>query len=559
MLHTTIRAGRRLLSARAFVVAGRRGGTIGCTTSPILAPCSSTSSLLSASFATSLADTVIKESSSNNNNNPQHEALLKQLWEFYLSTGRGANALFEAIDLDENGQIEPAELQQVMLSVLRSSDGSTIDPKELMPYAWNRLEQRAAANQAYDMRAFKKWLVAATKMSADMKNSRLLEYFNLHPATGYQSEEEVDPVYTWNEETMSQSLRRMQYAVRGEVVMKADQLAAAGKSILYTNIGNPHQVGQAPITYYRQVLALCDLPAEQGVDHPKVHEMFPADVVERAREYRSIIGPSGTGAYTHSQGILGLRKHVAEYIEKRDGYPAYPGNIFLTNGASAAIGMVLQGLLANNNDAIMIPRPQYPIYSALIAKLGGRQVSYDLDEALNWSVSREELDRKLEEAKKEGLEVKALAMINPGNPSGNVMTHCDIQVVAEFCSDNGIVMMADEVYQTNVYAETAEFVSAKKVALDLRLKNLQLVSFHSTSKGLIGECGRRGGYMVCTIVKAWWKAVSALSSLFVLDCLSTFTALSLFLYRNFIILTHTFKRNSTSLPALNSVPVLLDK
>lgn len=86
-------------------------------------------------------------------------------------------------------------------------------------------------------------------------------------------------------------------------------------------------------------------------------------------------------------------------------------------------------------------------------------------------------------------------MINPGNPSGNVMTHCDIQVVAEFCNDNGIVMLADEVYQTNVYAEGAEFVSAKKVALDCQLRNLQLISFHSTSKGLIGECGRRGGYM----------------------------------------------------------------
>jgi len=60
------------------------------------------------------------------------------------------------------------------------------------------------------------------------------------------------------------------------------------------------QVGQKPITYYRQVLSLCDLPAEFGVDHPKVYELFPADVVERAREYREIIGPSGTGAYTHS-------------------------------------------------------------------------------------------------------------------------------------------------------------------------------------------------------------------------------------------------------------------
>ena len=423
----------------------------------------------------------------------------KQLWEFYFSTGRGANALFEAIDLDENGFVEPSDLQEFMIDVLQDESGEFVDPIDIMPYAWNRLEQRAAAGQSYDTRQFKKWLVAATKMSADMKNSRMLEYFQQHSATGdvYASDAEDGPaLFTWNEETMSQSLRKMQYAVRGEVVMKADQLASQGKEILYTNIGNPHQVGQQPITYYRQVLALCDLPAEQGVDHPNVYQMFPADVVERAKEYRELIGPSGTGAYTHSQGILGFRKHVADYIQSRDGYRAFPGNIFLTNGASSAIAMVLQGLLASNNDAIMIPTPQYPIYSALIAKLGGRQVSYDLDESLNWAVSREELDTKLEKAKKKGLEVKALAMINPGNPSGNVMTHCDIQVITEFCSDHGIVLLADEVYQTNVYAETAEFVSAKKVALDCRLKNLQLISFHSTSKGLIGECGRRGGYMV---------------------------------------------------------------
>merc|ERR1719232_1430193 len=294
---------------------------------------------------------------------------------------------------------------------------------------------------------------------------------------------------------MSQSLRRMQYAVRGEVVMRADELQAEGREILYTNIGNPHQVGQPPISYYRQVLALCDLPPQFGVDHPNVLSMFPEDVIERAREYREIIGPSGTGAYTHSQGILGFRKHVADFIQTRDsGYPSYPGNIFLTNGASSAIGMVLQTLLASNDDAVMIPIPQYPIYSALITKLSGRQVGYELDESLNWAVSREELESKLSKAKSQGLEVKALAMINPGNPSGNVMTHCDLQIIVEFCAANGIVLLADEVYQTNVYAPTAEFVSAKKVALDLSLRNLQLVSFHSTSKGLIGECGRRGGY-----------------------------------------------------------------
>eukprot|EP00531_Pseudo-nitzschia_arenysensis_P014402 CAMPEP_0116149750 /NCGR_PEP_ID=MMETSP0329-20121206/19144_1 /TAXON_ID=697910 /ORGANISM="Pseudo-nitzschia arenysensis, Strain B593" /LENGTH=681 /DNA_ID=CAMNT_0003646145 /DNA_START=150 /DNA_END=2195 /DNA_ORIENTATION=- len=426
----------------------------------------------------------------------------KQLWEFYFSTGRGASALFEVIDLKETGTLEPKEVQAFITEVLSyEENGKTVhvDPRDIMPYAWNILEKREQENKKYDIREFKKWLVAATKMSADQKNSRLMEYLAMNPNVGENSylsdAEEEDPVFTWNEESMSQSLRRMQYAVRGEVVMKADQLAAQGKEILYTNIGNPHQVGQSPITYYRQVLALCDLPAECGVDHPNVYEMFPRDVVERAREYRSIIGPSGTGAYTHSQGVLGFRQHIAEYIQKRDGYKSYPGNIFLTNGASTAISMVLQGLLASNRDAVMIPIPQYPIYSALISKLGGRQVGYELDEGLNWAVSREELESKLEKAQSKGLEVKALAMINPGNPSGNVMTHCDIQTLTEFCNTHGIVLLADEVYQTNVYAEHAEFVSAKKVTMDCNLKNLQLVSFHSTSKGLIGECGRRGGYM----------------------------------------------------------------
>ncbi|KAL3937571.1 MAG: hypothetical protein SGBAC_007346 [Bacillariaceae sp.] len=422
----------------------------------------------------------------------------KQLWEFYFSTGRGANALFEAIDLNENGYVEPTELKAFMIEVLRDPDGhEDVDPTEIMPYAWNRLEQQEAAGHLYDMKGFKKWLIAATKMSADSKNTRIMTYLAQHPQLGeqYISDAEEEENYTWNEETMSQSLRRMQYAVRGEVVMKADQMAAQGRDILYTNIGNPHQVGQAPITYFRQVLALCDLPEEYGVNHPKIRDLFPKDVVDRAKEYREIIGPSGTGAYTHSQGILGLRKHVAEFIQNRDGYKAYAGNIFLTNGASTAISMVLQGLLASNKDAIMIPIPQYPIYSALISKLGGRQVGYELDESLNWAVTREELDVRLEKAKKEGLDVKALAMINPGNPSGNVMTHEDIQVILEFCDENGIVVLADEVYQTNVYAETAQFVSAKKVALDCQLRDLQLVSFHSTSKGLIGECGRRGGYM----------------------------------------------------------------
>ena len=103
--------------------------------------------------------------------------------------------------------------------------------------------------------------------------------------------------------------------------------------LLSRRIPYTDSVGQKPLTYFRQVLALCDLPAADGVDHPDIAKVFPADVVARARELRTAIGPSGTGSYTNSQGILDFRKNIAEFIQQRDGHAAYAGNIFLTNGA----------------------------------------------------------------------------------------------------------------------------------------------------------------------------------------------------------------------------------
>jgi alanine transaminase len=224
--------------------------------------------------------------------------------------------------------------------------------------------------------------------------------------------------------------------------------------------------------------------------------MFPADVVQRAREVREAIGSGGTGAYTSSQGVLQFRRDVANFIAARDRHPSYSGNIFLTNGASTAIELVLTTLISSDFDGIMIPIPQYPIYSALIAKLAGRQIGYELDESNSWAATQEELQTRLVKAQHDGLDVKALAVINPGNPTGQVYSRQDLEVICKFCAENGIVLLADEVYQRNVYTPDKEFISAKKVALETPgCENLQLVSFHSTSKGIIGECGRRGGYM----------------------------------------------------------------
>ena len=89
-------------------------------------------------------------------------------------------------------------------------------------------------------------------------------------------------------------------------------------------------------------------------------------------------------------------------------------------------------------------------------------------------------------------------MINPGNPTGQVLTREAVEDVVKFCAKHKLVLLSDEVYQDNVYDENSEFVSAKRAAWDCGLleeNSIELVSFHSTSKGLYGECGHRGGYM----------------------------------------------------------------
>mmetsp|Transcript_727 Transcript_727/g.945 ORF Transcript_727/g.945 Transcript_727/m.945 type:complete len:529 (-) Transcript_727:129-1715(-) len=310
------------------------------------------------------------------------------------------------------------------------------------------------------------------------------------------------------EATMSQKLRNMEYAVRGQVVITADRINDELKSddhpysfnnIVYTNIGNPHSVGQKPLTWPRQVMALVDLPDECGVDHPDATKLFPSDAIERAREIKHGLGGMGTGAYSHSQGARCFREDIAKFIEERDGgVPCDPDCLFMSNGASSAINFILTALIADETCGVMIPIPQYPIYSATIDLLGGQRVGYYLDERKGWDLNMEELERAFQDAQNRGIHVNSFVLINPGNPTGQVLSKKAVQDIVKFCAKHKLVLLADEVYQENVYDDNAEFVSCKKAASDaglLKDDGIELVSFHSTSKGLFGECGRRGGYM----------------------------------------------------------------
>lgn len=150
----------------------------------------------------------------------------------------------------------------------------------------------------------------------------------------------------------------------------------------------------------------------------------------------------------------------------------------------------------NKKTGIMIPIPQYPLYSASIEEFNLGQVGYYLDEDKNWGLDYAELNRSYE-ANKNKFNIKAIVVINPGNPTGQVLTKGNIESIIKFAQEKNLFILADEVYQDNVYAEGSAFHSFKKVLVNMGepYSKLELASFMSISKGYMGECGLRGGYV----------------------------------------------------------------
>lgn len=116
-----------------------------------------------------------------------------------------------------------------------------------------------------------------------------------------------------------------------------------------------------------------------------------------------------------------IRKEIANFIFKRDGYESDYKKIYLTDGASSGIKIVMNLLISNPSDGILLPIPQYPLYSATLDLLGGQRVPYYLDEDNGWSLDINNLSESLEQSKKKGINTKALVVINPGNPTGQVI------------------------------------------------------------------------------------------------------------------------------------------
>ncbi|KAK3053032.1 hypothetical protein LTS18_012209 [Coniosporium uncinatum] len=150
---------------------------------------------------------------------------------------------------------------------------------------------------------------------------------------------------------------------------------------------------------------------------------------------------------------------------------------------------------------ILVPIPQYPLYTATLSVLGAQCVPYYLDESKGWGTDLDTIREAYKKAKDAGTNVRAIVIINPGNPTGASLDPEDVRSVLEFAADNKLVVMADEVYQTNIFQ--GKFYSFKKGLRELqksdknkdgKFDSIELASLHSISKGMVGECGHRGGY-----------------------------------------------------------------
>ncbi|KDE04574.1 hypothetical protein MVLG_05042 [Microbotryum lychnidis-dioicae p1A1 Lamole] len=337
--------------------------------------------------------------------------------------------------------------------------------------------------------------------SGSCSSSTSFQSFSSTPFTTMVEREPSDRVLTRS--SINPAVLKAEYAVRGKIPLRAEELREQLESgddhklpfdqVVSCNIGNPQQLDQKPLTYLRQLAALTEYPIL--IDSPEVSALFPKDVLARAKKLVEEVG--SVGAYSQSMGVPAIRKRIAKFIKERDGYPSSPDKIYITAGASGGVSNLLQVLIASTEDGVLIPIPQYPLYTAALALNSARAVPYYLDESNAWSLDMNDVRNNVQKAREDGTVLKAMVVINPGNPTGNCLSRENMNDILKVCYEEKLVLMADEVYQDNIYHKDRPFVSFKKALKDLGApysNNVELVSFHSISKGQTGECGRRGGY-----------------------------------------------------------------
>ncbi|XP_048018982.1 alanine aminotransferase 2-like [Megalobrama amblycephala] len=265
--------------------------------------------------------------------------------------------------------------------------------------------------------------------------------------------------------------------------------------VLDLSSGDLHRGGIKPITFVRQVLAACFYPALLEDDS------LPLDVKERADDLLRQCDGGSVGSYTDSCGITKIKHGLSKFITRRDGgVPSSPDDIFITSGSQMALMFMLKLLVQSKvpcQTGVLIPVPTYASFTLALEDHGAVIIPYYLCEEQGWTLQVEELRRALHAGRRTCNPV-ALYICNPGNPTGHIQSRKSIEEVIRFAAEERLFLLADEVYHSCVYREDTKFESYKKVLSEMGStisSTVELASFNSASKGFMGECGLRGGYV----------------------------------------------------------------
>ena len=247
----------------------------------------------------------------------------------------------------------------------------------------------------------------------------------------------------------SDKLGNVCYDIRGPVLEEAKKLEEEGHRILKLNIGNPAAFG---------------FNAPDEILHDVIHNLSAAQ------------------GYCDSKGLFSARKAIMQECQRLDVRNIEIDDIYLGNGVSELITMAMQALL-NNGDEVLVPAPDYPLWTAAVSLSGGTAVHYVCDEQEDWFPSIGDIESKINSS------TRALLIINPNNPTGAVYSRDLLLQVIELCRKHELILFADEIYSKIVYDDAVHIPAASLC------DDVFIVSFNGLSKSY-RLAGFRSGWMI---------------------------------------------------------------
>jgi alanine-synthesizing transaminase len=212
---------------------------------------------------------------------------------------------------------------------------------------------------------------------------------------------------------------------------------------------------------------------------------------------------SNASAYSDSKGIFAARKAIMQYCQEKGIQGVTLDDIYTGNGVSELIVLAMNALL-NNGDEVLVPAPDYPLWTAAVSLSGGTPIHYLCDESKEWAPDLADLRSKITPR------TKAIVMINPNNPTGAIYSKAVLMELTQIAREHGLILFADEIYDKMLYDEE------KHISLASLSSDVVIISFNGLSKNY-RSCGYRSGWMVVSgdksRIKDYVEGLNMLSSM----------------------------------------------